>query len=90
MDSGFTVLGIAADPRIYGDSTACASPDPPADQSPVLTYTEQKPEHDSGLFLLELVCDADVLFELLELGVAGFLWGVAWLLFRYSRSCALL
>jgi len=53
MDGRIIVLGLGADPRIYGEPGNCATPSPVVEESLVLTYREQPSESDPMLFVLE-------------------------------------
>jgi hypothetical protein len=68
MDSRIIVLGLGADPRIYGEPVSYAKPSPVVEESVVLTYREQPSAPDPMLFVLELLFEGglEVLFGLVE------------------------
>jgi hypothetical protein len=63
MDSRIIVLGVGADPRIYGQPVRYAEPSPAVEESVVLTYREQP-----SATVLELLFEGglEVLFGLVE------------------------
>ncbi len=62
------VLGLGADPRIYGEPGSYAAPSPVLEESLVLTYPEQPSTPDPMLFVLELLFEGglEVLFGFVE------------------------
>lgn len=68
MDSRIIVLGLGADPRIYGELGNCGTPSPVVEESLVLTYLEQPSTPDPMLFVLDILFEGglEVLFGLVE------------------------
>lgn len=52
-----TVLGLGADPRIYGEPRSYTAAGLMVEESPVLTYLEQPSDPDALLFVLQLFFD---------------------------------
>jgi hypothetical protein len=68
MDSRIIVLGLGADPRIYGEPGNCATPISVVEGPLVLTYPELASSPDPMLFVLDLLFEGglEVLFGLVE------------------------
>jgi hypothetical protein len=65
MDGRIIVLGLGADPRIYGELVSYAKPGPVVEEPLVLTYMEEPSDADPVLVVLEFLFEGglELLFE---------------------------